>query len=183
MFFNGGQSDGTPTDKYYIDDLRFAPFDPCAGVATNMDIVNDFECQQNYPITCCITTFEIVDNPDSSGANTSDKVLKVTENGLNAYDALVFNRGGVIDLSTKNQLKFKVLSSRAVPLLAKLEGGSSPAKEIFVDIDVVDEWTEYTVDFSSEAAANHKSIVFFFNVGQTDGTAEDIYYIDDIKWE
>ena len=183
LFFNGGQSDGTPTDKYYIDDLRFAAFDPCDGVATNMDIVNDFECQQNYEITCCITTFEIVDNPDSSGANTSDKVLKVTENGMNAFDALVFNRGGVIDLSTKNQLKIKVLSSRAVPLLVKLEGGTSPAKEIFIDISVVDEWTEYTVDFSDQATENHESVVLFFNAGQTDGTAEDIYYIDDIKWE
>ena len=182
LFFNGGQSDGTPTDKYYIDDLRFAAFDPCDGVATNMNIVNDFECQQNYEITCCVTT-EIVDNPKSSGANTSSKVLKVLDNGTEAYDALVFDRGGVIDLSTKNKLKIKILSTRAVPLLTKLEGGTSPAKEIFADITVVDEWTEYSVDFSSEAGANHKKLVLFFNGGQSDGTAEDIYYIDDIKWE
>ncbi len=183
LFFNGGQNDGTPADTYYIDDLKFTAFDPCDGVASNMNIVNDFECQQNYAITCCITTFEIVDNPDPSGVNVSDKVLKVTENGMNAYDALVFNRGGVIDLSTRNKLKFKILTSRAVPLLAKLEGGSSPAKEVFIDISVVDKWTEYTVDFSDQASANHQSVVFFFNVGETDGTAEDVYYIDDIKWE
>lgn len=182
LFFNGGQSDGTPTDKYYIDDLRFAAFDPCDGVATNMNIVNDFECQQNYEITCCVTT-EIVENPKSSGANISSKVLKVLDNGTEAYDALVFDRGGVIDLSTKNTLKIKILSTRAVPLLTKLEGGTSPAKEIFADITVVDKWTEYTVDFSSEAGANHKKLVLFFNGGQSDGTAEDIYYIDDIKWE
>jgi len=182
LFFNVAQTDGTPTDKYYIDDLRFTAFDPCDGVATNMDVVNDFECQQNYPITCCITTFEIVDNPKASGANNSVKVLKVTENGMNEYDALVFNSGGAIDLSTKNQLKFKILSSRAVPLMAKLEGGTS-AKEVIIDINVVDEWAEYTVDFSDQATENHASIVFFFNVGQTDGTAADIYYIDDIKWE
>jgi len=182
LFFNGGQSDGTPTDKYYIDDLRFAAFDPCDGVATNMNIINDFECQQNYEITCCVTT-EIVDNPKSSGANTSSKVLKVLDNGTEAYDALVFDRGAVIDLSTKNTLKIKILSTRAVPLLTKLEGGTSPAKEIFADITVVDEWTEYSVDFSSEAGANHKKLVLFFNGGQSDGNAEDIYYIDDIKWE
>jgi hypothetical protein len=182
LFFNVAQTDGTPTDKYYIDDLRFTAFDPCDGVATNMDVVNDFECQQNYAITCCITTFEIVDNPKASGANNSVKVLKVTENGMNEYDALVFNSGGAIDLSTKNQLKFKILSSRAVPLMAKLEGGTS-AKEVIIDINVVDEWAEYTVDFSDQATENHASIVFFFNVGQTDGTAADIYYIDDIKWE
>ncbi len=183
LFFNGGQSDGTPTDTYYIDDLKFTAFDPCDGVASNMNIVNDFECQQNYAITCCITTFEIVDNPDASGVNNSDKVLKVTENGTNAFDALVFNRGGVIDLSTKNQLNIKVLSARAVPLLVKLEGGTSAPKEVFIDISVVDEWTEYTVNFSDQATENHQSVVFFFNAGETDGTAEDIYYIDEIKWE
>ena len=182
LFFNGAQSDGTPTDTYYIDDLRFAAFDPCDGVATNMDIVNDFECQQNYEITCCVTT-EIVDNPDASGINTSSKVLKVIDNGLEAFDALVFDRGGVIDLSTRNKLKIKILSTRAVPLLVKLEGGTSPAKEIFIDISVVGEWTEYTIDFSDQASANHQKLVFFFNGGQSSGTAADIYYIDDIKWE
>ena len=57
--------------------------------------------------------------------NTSSTVLKVTDNGLEAFDALVFDRAGVIDLGTKNKLKIKILSTRAVPLLAKLEGGSS----------------------------------------------------------
>lgn len=182
LFFNAAQSDGTSTDKYFIDDLRFAAFDPCDEVSANMDIVNDFECQQNYEITCCIAT-EIVDNPDAIGVNTSSNVLKVFDNGTEAFDALVFDNGGVIDLSSKNQLKIKILSSRAVPLLAKLEGGTSPVKEIFIDVSVVDEWTEYTVDFSDQAPANHQKIVFFFNGGQSDGTAEDIYYIDDIKWE
>tara|TARA_R100001369_G_scaffold92902_1_gene141283 strand:- start:123201 stop:125129 length:1929 start_codon:yes stop_codon:yes gene_type:complete len=182
LFFNGAQSDGTPTDKYYIDDLRFTAFDPCDGVSANMNIVNDFECQQNYEITCCVTT-EIVDNPNASGINTSSKVLKVIDNGLEAFDALVFDRGGVIDLSTRNKLKIKILSSRAVPLLVKLEGGTSPAKEIFIDISVVGEWAEYTVDFSDQASANHQKVVFFFNGGQSSGTAADIYYIDDIKWE
>jgi molybdopterin-binding protein len=182
LFFNGGQSDGTPTDKYYIDDLRFAAFDPCDSVAANMDIVSDFECQKNYEITCCVTT-EIVDNPAASGINTSSKVLKVTDNGLEAFDALVFDRGGVIGLSTKNKLKIKILSSRAVPLLVKLEGGTSTPKEIFIDITVVDQWTEYTIDFSDQASANHQKLVFFFNGGQSSGTATDIYYIDDIRWE
>ncbi len=182
LFFNAGENDGTPTDKYYIDDLRFAAFDPCDGVAINMDIANDFECQQNYEITCCVTT-EIVDNPDASGANTSSTVLKVTDNGLEAFDALVFDRGGVIDISTKNQLKIKILSTRAVPLLAKLEGGSSPVKEVWGSITTANAWTEYTFDFSDQASANHQKIVFFFNGGASDGTAADIYYIDDIKWE
>lgn len=182
LFFNGGQNDGTATDVYYIDDIRFAEFDPCAGVVQDLSIVNNFECQQNYAVVCCITT-EIVTNPYKTGINTSDAVLKVTDNGTDAWDALVFDLGAAMDLSTKNQLKIKIYSTRAVPLLAKLEGGSSGAKEVWGAITTANAWTEYTFDFSDQAAANHKKIVLFFNGGASDGTATDIYYIDDLKWE
>ena len=182
FFFNGNQNDGTATDVYYIDDIRFAEFDPCAGVIPDLSIVNNFECQQNYEPVCCIP-FEIIANPTKAGINTSDAVLKVTDNGTEPWDALVFDLGAVINLSTKNKLKIKIWSSKAVPLLAKLEGGTSGPKEVWGDITTANAWTEYTFDFSDQAAANHKKIVLFFNGNQTDGTAADIYYIDDLKWE
>ncbi len=182
FFFNGNQNDGTATDVYYIDDIRFAEFDPCAGVIPDLSIVNNFECQQNYEPVCCIP-FEIIANPTKAGINTSDAVLKVTDNGTEPWDALVFDLGAVINLSTKNKLKIKIWSSKAVPLLAKLEGGTSGPKEVWGAITTANAWTEYTFDFSDQAAANHKKIVLFFNGNQTDGTAADIYYIDDLKWE
>lgn len=182
FFFNGGQNDGTASDVYYIDDIKFDQFDPCNGVAPDLSIVNDFECQQNYDIPGFLVN-TIIDNPNSSGVNTSASVLDVTDNGTEPWDALVFDLGQAIDLSVKNKLKIKVLSSRAVPLLAKLEGGTSAAYEVWGNIDTVDDWAEYTFDFSSQATENHNKIVFFFNGGETDGTATDTYYIDDIKWE
>ena len=182
FFFNGGQTDGTASDIYYIDDVRFNEYDPCFGVAKNTSIVNDFECQQNYDVVCCIDNI-IGNNPNASGINTSSRVLKVTDNGTDAWDALVFDFGNVIDLSVKNKLKIKILSTRAVPLLAKLEGGTSGAKEVWGAITTTNAWTEYTFDFSDQATANHKKIVFFFNGGAVDGTASDIYYIDDLKWQ
>ncbi|OGS70400.1 MAG: hypothetical protein A3F91_08025 [Flavobacteria bacterium RIFCSPLOWO2_12_FULL_35_11] len=182
LFFNGGQNDGTASDVYYIDDIRFTEYDPCAGVIPDLSIVNNFECQQNYAVVCCITT-EIVTNPYKTGINTSDAVLKVTDNGTDAWDALVFDLGAAMNLSTKNKLKIKIYSTKAVPLLAKLEGGTSGAKEVWGAITTANAWTEYTFDFSDQAAANHKKIVLFFNGGASDGTASDIYYIDDLKWE
>jgi molybdopterin-binding protein len=182
FFFNGGESNGTASDVYYIDDIRFTEFNPCANVVKNLSIANDFECQQNYTIPGYVVN-SIVENPDPSGINTSDKVLKVTDNGTEPYDSLLFDFGGPIDLSVKNQLKIKIWSSKAVPLLAKLEGGTSGAKEVWGAITTANAWTEYTFDFSDQAAANHNKIVLFFNGGETDGTAADIYYIDDLKWE
>lgn len=182
LFFNGGQNDGTASDVYYIDDIRFAVYDACAGVIPDLSIVNNFECQQNYAVVCCITT-EIVTNPYKTGINTSASALKVTDNGTDAWDALVFDLGAAMNLSTKNKLKIKIYSTKAVPLLAKLEGGTSGAKEVWGAITTANAWTEYTFDFSDQAAANHKKIVLFFNGGASDGTATDIYYIDDLKWE
>ena len=182
LFFNGGESNGTVTDVYYIDDIKFEKFDSCFGIAPDVTVVNDFECQQNYIIPGFIVN-TIVTNPNKTGINTSNFVLKVTDNGTDAWDALLFDFGKAIDLSTKNQLKIKILSTKTVPLLVKLEGGTSGAKEIWGSITTVNNWTEYTFDFGSEASANHKKIVFFFNGGKSDGTATDIYHIDDIKWQ
>ena len=182
FFFNGGQTDGTASDVYYIDDVKFDEFDPCNGIPADVSIINDFECQQNYSIPGYVAN-TIITNPDVSGINVSDSVLEVTDNGTEAWDSLLFDFGEAIDLSTQNQLKIKVLSTRAVPLLAKLEGGTSGASEVWGAITTTDVWTEYSFDFSSQAAENHNKIVFFFNGGETDGTAADIYYIDDIKWQ
>lgn len=182
FFFNGGETDGTATDVYYIDDIKFAPYDPCSGTPTDLSIINDFECQQNYSIPGLVVN-SIVANPDPSGINTSPFVLEVTDVGTDPWDALLFVSDNTIDLSVKNQLKIKVLASRAVPFLAKLEGGTSPVNEVWGSIITVGEWAEIIFDFSSQASENHKTLVLFFNGGANDGTAADIYYIDDLKWE
>ncbi|NEW80309.1 MAG: hypothetical protein GZ086_12985 [Gelidibacter sp.] len=157
LFFNAGvDTDGTQI--YYIDDLKFAELsDPCNGVIEDLSIVNDFNCQQNSTIPGYVTN-SIVENPNPSGINTSDAVLKVTDNGTDAWDALVIDLGRVMDLSTKNYLRIKILSTKAVPLLAKLEGGTSGSKEVWGAITVTGIWTEYVFNFSDQATANHKKI-------------------------
>lgn len=182
LFFNVGvDTDGT--DVYYMDDLKFTELtDPCSGVNPDLTVMNDFNCQQNTTIPGFLVN-EIVDNPMVNSNNQSDAVLKVTDDGTNPWDALVFDFGGPIDLSTNNILKIKILSTRAVPLLAKLEGGTSPAKEVWGTIDVVGDWTEYSFDFSDQATENQNKLTLFFNGGQNDGTIADEYYIDDIQFK
>ncbi|MCV6630130.1 MAG: hypothetical protein OIF50_09745 [Flavobacteriaceae bacterium] len=184
LFFNGGQTDGTATDTYYIDDLRFLPEncdiinEDCSGVEKDTTVVNDFDCQQNLDT---VDGIAIVSNPKVSCANRSANVGKFIDDGTNAWDNLLFDFGGAIDLSTHNQLTFRVLSSKSVPVLAKIEGGT--AAEIWGNITVVDDWVEYSFDFSASDGANNSKVVLFFNGGQTDGTSEDIYYIDNIRFE
>ncbi|MDD7914136.1 hypothetical protein H9I45_00710 [Polaribacter haliotis] len=184
FFFNGGQNDGTTEDIYFIDDVKFVEANTisCTGVVADETIVSDAECQQNYSIEGNAATIA-VDNPNKSGINNSAAVLEVRDDGTNAWDHLLFNFGKSIDLSTKNILKIKVLSTKNVPLLAKLEGGTSDVNEIWGAINTTGVWTEYTFDFSSQASKDHQKIVFFFNGGEANGANPDIYYVDDIRWE
>ena len=184
LFFNGGQTDGTATDEYYIDDLKFLPMacstivEDCTGVTPDLSIVNDFNCQKNQDVEVSAV---VVENPMVSCENRSNKVGKFIDDGTNAWDNLIVDFGTAIDLSTNNQLKFKVLSSRAVPILAKIEGGI--AAEIGGNITTVNKWIEYAFDFSESDGDNNTKLVLFFNAGKTDGNSEDIYYLDDIRFE
>lgn len=182
LFFNSGVDTDGVSDVYYIDDLKFEELlDPCAGVVPDLSILNNFDCQQNVGFSGNASS-QIIDNTNKSGINKSNNVLEVTDNGTDAWDHLLFDFGGAIDLSSKNVLKIKILSSKTVPLLAKLEGGTSGGSEIWGTIESSNDWTEYTFDFSSQASENHNKVVFFFNGGKGDGTATDIYYVDDVRF-
>lgn len=186
LFFNAGQANGTAQDIYYIDDIRFE-MDPCTeiiedctGVVPDLNIITDFDCQQNYAFSNP-NAAPVVQNPNVSCENRSSNVGEYTDNGNDPFDFLLVNYGAPIDLSVNNQLKLKVLSTMAVPLLAKLEGGT--AVEVGADITVVDEWMEYTFDFSGAQGNGNTTLVLFFNAGNVDGTPADIYYVDDLRFE
>ncbi|GEM_PF-3554939 len=153
-------------------------------------IISDFECSPPSH-TLGGNGVTSLANPVSGGINTSANVGEFTDDGLNAWDNLEVDYGAPIDLSTTNFLKIKIYSTATVPLLLKLEGGTSPAFETGACcatdgsadvIDVANEWKEYYFDFSSQAAESHNKLILFFNAGNTNGTATDIFYIDDIEW-
>jgi len=179
LFFNGGETDGTSEDIYYVDDIKFMEFvGPCDGVVEDLSIISDFECQQNFAFGN--DGAPVIDNPNKSGENTSDSVGEFTDDGKSAWDNLFVDFGAEIDLSVNNQLNIKILSDRAVPLLAKLEGGTE--MEIWGAIDVTGEWKNYTFDFSAAAGNGNTKVALFFNGAETDGTSQDIYYVDDIMF-
>ena len=183
LFFNAGQTDGTADDTYYVDDIKLSTCsdtitEDCSGVSQDLSVINDFNCQQNLDTEDGIP---VVENPTLGCANRSSHVGMFTDDGTNAWDNLFIDFGEAIDLSVNSQLSVKILSERAVPILAKLEGGT--AAEISGNIDVTGEWKRYTFDFSGAAESGNTKVVLFFNAGQSDGTAEDIYHVDDIKFE
>ncbi|HHB78590.1 MAG TPA: T9SS type A sorting domain-containing protein, partial [Saprospiraceae bacterium] len=181
LIFNPGTAEAGV--KFLFDNLTQSEstVDPCMGVAPIPNIINDFECQVNYSIGAGNDRLTTVNNPHVTAENNSTKVGEYLDPN-DEWSALGFESGSSWDLSVYNQFKIKIYSSAIVPLLFKLEGGTSPAKEVSMQVTEVDKWVEYTVDFSDQAMEDHARIVVFFNAGVNPGQ-EDTYYIDDVLWQ
>ncbi len=179
LFFDPGVE--MSADTYYIDNLRGLSQGPCKNVTLDPNMIDDFECNRNATYVNGWDSLSVVDNPDPNVINNSSHVGRYGDPSTEQWAALLLDNQNPIDLTTLNQLNIKIWSPRVVPILFKLEGGASPAKEIFVDAQSAGEWNEYTVDFSGEALSSHRKIAIFFNAGQ-DPEAGDVYLIDDINW-
>ena len=179
LFFDPGVE--MSADTYYFDNLLALPQGACKGVALDPTITDDFECNRNATYVNGWDSLSVVTNPAPNGVNPSSKVGRYGDPSTEQWAALLIDNHVPIDLSTRNQLNIKIWSPRTVPILFKLEGSSSPAKEIWANVEDAGQWVNYTIDFSSEALASHQKIVLFFNAGM-DPQPGDVYFIDDIHW-
>ena len=179
LFFDPGVE--ASADTYYFDNLIAYPQGACKGVTLDPNMIDDFECNRNATYVNGWDSLSVVVNPAPDATNTSAKVGRYGDPSTEQWAALLIDNQNPIDLSTRNQLNVKIWSPRVVPILFKLEGGASPAKEIWMDVPEPNKWIQYKIDFGGEALSSHRKVVFFFNAGQ-DPQAGDVYYIDDINW-
>lgn len=181
LIFNPGVAEEGKV--FYFDNLRQgdSTVDPCEGAVTINNIVDDFECQRNYEYGAGAELIAAVNNPKLTAANSSTKVGLYKDQPNQPWSALCVNFPEGIDLTVFNQLELQVLSTAAVPVLLKLEGGSSPAKEIWTAITIANDWETLSADFSGESGNDHKRVCFFFNGGVETTTVDD-YFIDNIKF-
>ncbi len=153
--------------------------DACADVETDASVLDDFECQRNTNYTCCSAPPAVVANPDVSPANISLTVGEFID-PPGAFNALVLNNEVPFDLSQNNQFSADIWSPVGGQILFKLEGGTSPDREIFVDVVSTEEWVNYSVDYSDAAGGGYTRLVLFFGAG-TDNATANTYYIDNIE--
>ncbi len=157
----------------------------CEGVVPDPSIVmiNDFECQRNYGFGAGIDRLMIMDNPLSAGINTSAKVGAYNDPVHDPWAALCVNFGESIDLSTFNHFKVDVASPAAgIPVLLKLEGGTSNAYETWVNTTKSGEWETLEGDFHTQATADHTRICIFPN-GGVDSPDPATYFMDNLRLE
>ena len=144
-------------------------------------------------------SFEVVENPDPSGANpVVSKVGAITNSG-NTYEGGAFDLGTPVDFSGTNKTIFmKMWSNVAVPVLMKFEGGVNGERQNEVSVDHNGTgWELLSFDFANDAVKSYIDgtqgvgepfvptgqyatlVLFIDGPGTTAGT----FYIDDIEQE
>lgn len=146
-------------------------------------VMDDFECQRNFSFSTGIDRLMVMNNPLSGASNNSEKVGAYLEAANDPWAALCLHSGDSIDLTTHNIFKMDMVSPGAdIPVLLKLEGGSSPAFEVWTNTTSSGEWETLTADFSSQAGAHHTRLCIFPNAGEN--TPDEVnYFLDNLRLE
>jgi len=130
----------------------------------------------NYSLTTAFggTSFEVVENPDPTGANTSISNVGAITNSGAAFEGIFFDLGENIDLSVDKSISMLFWSNTPITALLKLEEGSGADVEATVSHGGTG-WE--TVVFSFNSAASYSRFTLFID---GPGTASGTFYIDDI---
>lgn len=188
IFDLGTPGDGSSNFTFYVDDITqtaAAPPPPPPPITFPITLE-----QANIPWEAMITNFDggmmaRVENPDKTGLNTSNNVLRMVKGAGQIWGGAFFNLGSEINFSTVKEFKALVWSPRAdAKMLFKVENSANAAQnfEKEVTIGVANAWTEVTFDYSGINTANpYDRIVLIFDLGtQGDGSSNFTFFIDNI---
>lgn len=126
----------------------------------------------------------VIDNPNSTGINTSSKVgQQVKTAGAETWAGTVITLGSPVDFSENKLFKVKVWSPKAGAVV-KLKVENLNDGEISMEVDalttVSNEWEELQFDFSTiDVSKEYQKVVIFFDFGNSGD--DSVYYFDDIK--
>lgn len=180
LFFNFGVS-GTG-ETYYFDNIRTVNPNildlPLNFESSTLDY-SWFNFGPDVP-----NGVPIIDNPDPSGVNPSDKVAEYTKPaGSQVWAGTFLELDEAIDFSSQTKVSVDVWSPIAgAPVLFKVEnsGDNSIAAETTVNTTVSGQWETLTFDLSGvDLSQVYDKIVIFFNFNVA-GTGET-YYFDNIR--
>ncbi len=137
----------------------------------------EWSVQENYDNP----PLEIVENPDTTGANTSATAAKFTARVTGQPWALVYTDDIETFKFDVNNSIVKIMVNKPVisNITVKFEGGSSPAVELQIPNTVTNEWEELEFDFSGYIGNNYGRLVIIPDFDAR--TQENIIYFDNIQ--
>lgn len=128
----------------------------------------------------------IINNPQSSGINTSTKVVRMIKNAGQVYGGSLIELGSPINFSTKKTFTMKVFSPRVgAKVLLKVQDphNSGNSYEVTAVTTTANTWELLTFDYSNiNTGFSYQDIVIIFDNGTMgDGSANFTYLFDDIS--
>lgn len=126
------------------------------------------------------SSFKVVPNPDKSGINPSDYVVKFlrSKNGV-MWDGFYATLSKSVDLSVNKFVHVKVWKPRVSPVMFKLEGTVNSEIAPINAQSLVNEWEDLVFDFSA-LEGPYSKIVFTPDRLEASALTEDaIIYFDD----
>lgn len=177
IFFDfGNTGDGS---VYYFDDLTMIDESGLPEPLMLYDLENS---APTFNVFGNIAGIAVIDNPDATGINTSNKVAQFTKtSGAENWGGTIFSSGGVLNLTSFSKISLKTWSPKAGAVVKfKIENeGASTVYEVDVKTSVTNSWEELTFDFSNAPAADFINLVIFFDFENAGD--DSIYYFDDIR--
>lgn len=129
-------------------------------------------------------TLAIIDNPDASGINTSNKVLEVVH-GDETWGGQFVNLKDKFDFTgAATSITLKVWAPETGVFRIKMENFAKPTEfvEKDVNVTVANAWQEISIDFSDAGATNFDRLVLFPGWKESTETATSgTFYLDDIE--
>lgn len=186
IFFDGGVSD--PVEHtYYVDNVRWrrVSYNGCVDDhETTNNTISNWKYFANGHLEAEAYQFEIVDNPNPSGINTSAKVGKFVKasDGL-SFAGMYADLDAPIDFKTNKTMRAKVHMDHIGNLGLKVEASQTgaPNIELSEPNTLVNEWEEITINFATaDDDGQYQRLTFFIDF-LIDPTGSDVTsYFDDI---
>jgi hypothetical protein len=127
----------------------------------------------------------VINNPQSSGINTSTKVARMVKNSGQNWAGSLITLDNAIDFSTGKTFKMKVFVPKPnVKVLLKVENATDGS--IFYEKEVTttltSQWEELSFDYSGiDVSKTYRKVVIIFELGTVgDGSPNFTYLFDDI---
>ncbi|HSP11480.1 MAG TPA: hypothetical protein VLO29_03055 [Salegentibacter sp.] len=190
LFFNLGTPGADET--YYFDNILTTSLEPL-----KLPMNFDSEAVTYAADVFGGASFEVVSNPDQSGANTSASMVGAITNSGNAWEGISFNLEEPADFSGDDKtITMKFWSDVATPILLKFEGGVNGERQNEVSANHSGTgWEEISFNFSTDAVKSYIDgnqgvgeafvptgeygimTIFVDGPGNTAGT----FYLDDVS--
>ncbi len=178
----GGITTGKDAATWYWDDVKhggIAAPGVVAGATISVPVNFEAAAVDYNLIPFDGGSAEVITNPDASGINTSDNVLKYVKSSGQTWGGFSLSLDTAIDFTAGDVFSVKVWSSAAKDMLFKLDGTNV---ERTMTTSGGSAWETLVFDFSDTAwgASDKKITMIAANGVMGDGTDAFTFYIDDI---